>query len=347
MGECTQHIYEARLQGMRKSFDTNTEGQIIKPFRTGDTIRIGNVEVQPYHVDHSIPAAYGFLIHCSECSIVYSGDFRRHGTRPDLTQDFIDAVQKAGQPDVLLCEGTNIAKAELANEAEVHQKATTIISECKSLAIADFSETDFDRFRTMQSVAHANDRELVIEPRRMWVVHALNQCRELDAPSIAHDLSIRWFDAEKKRKSKYEKLLQEVDSPIDEFADRAVTAEDLHKTPRRYIVCSSFGSISTIQRIKPPESGIYLLSASEPFNEESEISFDKLLNWLALQGLAMYTVHCSGHVHPIHLFQTIEEISPKQLIPIHTEHPQLYKRFIHASGVRVKIPKQATPIHLG
>lgn len=346
MGECTQRIYEARLEGMRKSFDTDTEGQIIKPFRSGDTVRVGNVEIKPYHVDHSIPAAYGFLVHCSECSLVYSGDFRRHGTRPDLTQDFIDAVQQSGQPDVMLCEGTNIAKAELATEDEVHQKTTTILGNCKSLAIADFSETDFDRFRTMQSAAQANDRELVLEPRRMWVLHALNQCRELDTPSIAHDLSFHWFDAEKKRTSKYEKLLQEAYPPINELADRAVTAKDLHKTPHRYVVSTSFGSISTIQRIKPPKSGIYLLSASEPFNEESEISFDKLLNWLALQGLAMYTVHCSGHVHPIHLFQTIEEMAPKQLIPIHTEHPELFKRFIHASGVRVNVPKPAFPITL-
>jgi len=347
MGECTQRIYEARLMGMRKSFDTDTEGQIIKPFRTGDTVRVGNVEIHPYHVDHSIPAAYGFLIHCSECSIIYSGDFRRHGTRPDLTQDFIDAVQQSGQPDIMLCEGTNIAKAELATEDEVHQKTTTIIGECKSLAIADFSETDFDRFRTLQSAAQANDRELVLEPRRMWVLHALNQCCELDTPNIAHDFNLRWFDAEKKRTSKYEKLLQEAHPPINELDDRAVTAKDLHKTPRRFVVCSSFGSISAIQHIKPPKSGIYLLSASEPFNEESEIGFDKLLNWLALQGLAMYTVHCSGHVHPIHLFQTIEEIAPKQLIPIHTEHPELFKKFIHASGVQVKVPKPAIPVALG
>ncbi|MFX0167981.1 MAG: MBL fold metallo-hydrolase [Candidatus Hodarchaeota archaeon] len=346
MGECTQRVYEARLQGIRKSFDTDTEGQQIKPFRTGDKIRIGNVEIHPFHVDHSIPAAYGFLIHCAEASIVYSGDFRRHGTRPDLTQDFVDAVQQAGSPDVMLCEGTNIAKAEMANEEEVHQKVTAIISECRSLAIADFSETDFDRFRTMQSAAHTNNRELVIESRRMWVLHALNQCRELDSPSIAKDSTIHWFDAEKKRTSKYETLLTEADPPINEFDERAVTAEDLRQNPQRYLVSSSFGSISTIQRIKPPESGIYLLSASEPFNEESEISFDKLLNWLALQGLAMFTVHCSGHAHPIHLFKTVEEMAPKQLIPIHTEHPELFKKFIRTIGVHVKVPKPGIPISL-
>ncbi len=344
MGECTRTLFEARLQGLRKVFDTNIEGQTINTFRTGDRVKIGGVEVQPIHVDHSIPAAYGFIIHCSEITLVYTGDFRRHGTLPQLTEDFVQAVQDAGPPDVVLSEGTNIAKAELANEQEVLEKATTIIKGCKSLTIADFSEPDFDRFRTMQSAAKANDRELVVEPRRMWILHAINQCRALHTPNIAKDPEIRWFNGEKKRLSKHEKLLQEADPPIKEYADRGVTAADLHKHPKRFIFCSSFGSISAIQRVKPPESGIYLLSASEPFNEESEISFDKLLNWLALSGLAMYSAHCSGHVHPLQLCQTLEEIQPKLVIPIHTEAPKLFQKFIKTTGIPVQVPKQGVSL---
>jgi ribonuclease J len=344
MGECTRIIFEARLQGSRKTFDTDIEGQTIRTFRTGDRIKIGNVEVKPIHVDHSIPAAYGFIIHCSEATIVYTGDFRRHGTAPQLTEDFVEAVQKAGIPDVVLSEGTNIAKAELSSEQEVLEKSTTIIHGCKSLAIADFSEPDFDRFRTMKSAAQKNERELVIEPRRMWILNAINKCRGLKTPSIAIDDSIRLFDGEKKRRSKHEKLLNEVDPPIKRLVERSVKVKDIQKNPKRYVFCSSFASISAIQRVKPPESGIYLLSASEPFNEESEISFEKLLNWLALSGLAMYSAHCSGHIHPLQLCQTLEEIQPKQVVPIHTEAPDLFQKFIKASRIPVQIPKQGVSL---
>ena len=37
----------------------------IKEFRTGDKFKVGDLEVEPIHVDHSVPAAYGFIIYTS------------------------------------------------------------------------------------------------------------------------------------------------------------------------------------------------------------------------------------------------------------------------------------------
>ena len=41
-------------------------------FRTGHKIKIGNLTIEPIAVDHSIPAAYGFIIHTSERVVVYT-----------------------------------------------------------------------------------------------------------------------------------------------------------------------------------------------------------------------------------------------------------------------------------
>jgi hypothetical protein len=180
----------------------------------------------------------------------------------------------------------------------------------------------------------------------MWILYAINQCRDLQTPSVVDNSQIRWFDSEKKRISKYERLLREAEPEVKDIEGRAVTAKKLHKHPQRFVFCSSFGSISAIQRIKPPASGIYILSASEPFNEESEISFDKLLNWLALSGLAMYTAHCSGHAHPIDIRQTLEEMQARLVIPIHTEEPELFQKFVKTSGLSFQIPKQGLKIKI-
>jgi ribonuclease J len=343
LGECTRRIFEARLQGARKHFGTNIEGQEFRTFKTGEKFRVGGVEVEPVHVDHSIPAAYGFIIHCSQATLVYTGDFRRHGARPQLTQDFVDAVKRAGCPDIILSEGTNFTRAEVSTEEEVQRKATGIVQGCRTLVLVDFSEMDFDRFGTMRQVAEDCNRELVIEPRRMWILQAINQCSGLAEPNVATDASIRLFDAERTRLSTHERLLRGARSKLPKLEERTVTPADIHAAPQRFLFSTSFGSISTIQRLKPLASGIYLLSASEPFNEESKISFDKLQNWLELSGLAMYSAHCSGHIHPLELRQTLEDLKPKAVLAIHTEKPLLFKRFIEPSGISVRIPEQGVP----
>jgi ribonuclease J len=66
----------------------------INTFRTGDKIRIGSLEVEPLHVDHSVPGAYGFIIYTSEGPIGYTGDIRLHGTRSDMSREFIEKAKK-------------------------------------------------------------------------------------------------------------------------------------------------------------------------------------------------------------------------------------------------------------
>jgi ribonuclease J len=62
-------------------------------FRTGCKIEIDNLTVKPIHVDHSILGAYGFLIHSSCGTIVYFGDFRDHGAKPEMTREFVTLLQ--------------------------------------------------------------------------------------------------------------------------------------------------------------------------------------------------------------------------------------------------------------
>src|SRR3972149_755176 len=61
----------------------------INTFKSGKKFKIGSLEVLPIHVDHSVPGAYGFIIYTSEGPVVYTGDLRRHGKKPEMTEEFI------------------------------------------------------------------------------------------------------------------------------------------------------------------------------------------------------------------------------------------------------------------
>ena len=83
-----------------ESLDTTARAPFLKlgphayeTFRSGQAQTVDGVEVEPIHVDHSAPAAYGYLVHTSEGTIAYTGDLRHHGPMKVLTEDFIAAAQ--------------------------------------------------------------------------------------------------------------------------------------------------------------------------------------------------------------------------------------------------------------
>ena len=64
-GECTKIIIDA----MQESGRIDLGEHEFQPFRTGKRVKVGGLTVEPVHVDHSVPGAYGFIIHTSEGSI--------------------------------------------------------------------------------------------------------------------------------------------------------------------------------------------------------------------------------------------------------------------------------------
>ncbi|TMI24399.1 MBL fold metallo-hydrolase [Candidatus Bathyarchaeota archaeon] len=125
-GETTRIILEALSEVRQTNFENNLEGISFKTFRTGDKVGFGSLTLEPVHVDHSVPGAYGFVIHTSEGSVAYSGDFRSHGPRADMTEDFAQKAGAAG-PTLFLCEGTNLVRGDLRTEEEVLQKADHVV----------------------------------------------------------------------------------------------------------------------------------------------------------------------------------------------------------------------------
>lgn len=63
------------------------------------------MEIEPIHVEHLVLGAYGFIIHTSEGPVVYTGDIILHGSKPEMTSEFIEKAKKS-KPVALITEGT-------------------------------------------------------------------------------------------------------------------------------------------------------------------------------------------------------------------------------------------------
>jgi ribonuclease J len=59
-----------------------------------------------------------------------------------------------------------------------------------------------------------------------------------------------------------------------------------------------------------------------------EIDFERMSNWLNHLGLPQYYIHVSGHIMPAQLRDAIERIGCAKLYPIHTEHPNLFSKYV-------------------
>ncbi|MHA1932780.1 MAG: MBL fold metallo-hydrolase, partial [Promethearchaeota archaeon] len=76
VGVVSKRIIKAASLCTPPKFENFLHGLNWIRFRTGNIINIKGLEIYPVHVDHSIPAAYGFIICTSAGIMVYSGDFR-------------------------------------------------------------------------------------------------------------------------------------------------------------------------------------------------------------------------------------------------------------------------------
>ncbi len=101
----------------------------------------------------------------------------------------------------------------------------------------------------------------------------------------------------------------------------------------------NFWYFNNLVDLNPENNSTYIHSLSEPFNEEMEISFERMKNWLDYFNLGFYQAHCSGHAPASDLKQLIEEINPKKLYPVHTEHPEMFKD-IAPREIEINIPKK-------
>ncbi len=112
-----------------------------------------------------------------------------------------------------------------------------------------------------------------------------------------------------------------------EFVGRHNTwnAQEIARNESKVLCAMGFYSFTALIDMKPEPGATYIHSASEPYNEEQEISQERINAWMDHFGINKFQCHCSGHARSKDLLQIVDEINARTLYPIHTEHPEIYK----------------------
>lgn len=331
-GETTQIILQALSEIRRSDLEFDIEGLNFKSFRTDDRVSVGDLEIVPVHVDHSVPGAYGFVVHTSSGAVVYTGDFRHHGAKREMTDDFVDRAREA-EPVAVVTEATNMTGASVSSETEVESKLDDIVGQSDGIVLAEFAYADIDRFGSFFKVAKKNRRCLAISLKQAYLLNALRADKGLHLPDL-NDENILIFRRSKATEYKWERQIS------NEYGDKVKDAFDLSKQQCKVVLALSFHDLEELVDLRPEAGSCYVLSASEPFNEEMEIDFERLVNWLGHYGLPQYHVHVSGHIMPLQLKSLLKEIDAASVYPVHTENAGLFGKFMRDIRGKVICPEK-------
>ncbi|HLE47914.1 MAG TPA: MBL fold metallo-hydrolase RNA specificity domain-containing protein [Candidatus Thermoplasmatota archaeon] len=312
----------------------------------------GGVVAHAFTVDHSVLGSTGFILESPQGPIAYSGDLRAHGEQAAGTRTFLQSL-KSRRPWILLMEGTQVRgpshrqdEYEPAGEEEVEANSLRVVDEYKGrMVIADFAPRNIERLKAFLRIARRTGRKLVILPKDAYLLYGMNAA---DPTVPVPDSDMLVLDPPAGTEAGWEAHV------LSAFGEHVIHLKDVRARPGEMILCLSYFDIKHLLDVDP-QDGCYIFSSSEAHSEEQEIDMERLYNWLSLfklKPVGFHMVpfegkrrrlravfergfHASGHMPGDEILDWVHQIQPEHLLPVHTEHSDLFAKRFAGTGVHV------------
>lgn len=325
----------------------------------------GEIEFEAIPVDHSVYGATAYVFDLGGKKLCYTGDFRMHGWRPDVSAAFRDRLRELA-PDYLVIEGTNV-DSKKGNDTEVQQRASeedvyrnclrAVRDAAGDMVIADFGARNIERLLIFLKIAGETGRRLAVTAKDLFLLHAMSHA-DVDVKSALNDPNLFVYGKTKGRIEAWERVMRDL------YGDKFVFATDVKTSLPDYIMAFSFWDIGELLSIEP-RGGIYIYSTCEAFSEEMEIDVWRLGNWLARFNIEPVGLrfkkpgstpgeceveyvtgyHASGHISSRELVDFVDHVKPGAVIPVHTENPSMFAELL-GRDVRIIKPAEGRSIEL-
>jgi ribonuclease J len=333
-------------------------------FRSGEVIKIKNLCIVPVHVDHSVPAAYGFIVYTSVGPIVYSGDFRYHGPMAKMTEDLLleatihgkfrnywqtnssppgikDLDTYLQQTRLLICEGTKINKGTVESEEFVEQNLDSIFTGTPfEYFLVKYERTDWDRFRTFANLAKKNEWNYILGERDAYYYYLFNKDENHETmrhPNIEDDqhlLILKWGDANFPWQIELRQALYKKGQ-----SKRLIDYADVPKLPTKFLMYITHLHDELRQLLETGlgnKRGMFISSSVDPYSELMYDNTEEISNKMIRFGIPTLKVHASGHANSADIINFIEHIDPAILVPIHTDNPDFFGKLFKNGKIEVK-----------
>lgn len=311
----------SRVTRKNSDFVHERNFEIMKP---NSRVKIGSLEIEMVPVDHSLPGACGFILYSDEGNLVYTGDIRFHGSNKDLSKNFVEKA-KSVKPRWMLSEGTRIDSDETDSEQGVKERITGLIKKANGLVFVEHPIRDLDRVNTIFESAKENKRKFVVNLKLAYLIDTLGSLCPFTLDDVLILVPKKSWGLICKEGADCSQVEQDYATWERNYINRknSITYKELCKDPAKYVVSMSMWEINQLTDIKP-ENAIWIKSSCEPFCDEMELDEERKKNWLKHFDIQEFFAHASGHASGNEIREMIKSINPRELIPIHTEHPELF-----------------------
>ncbi|MGI8435687.1 MAG: MBL fold metallo-hydrolase [Chthoniobacterales bacterium] len=268
--------------------------------------QVGDLTVTAYPVDHSAYGAVAFLIENGGRRVFYTGDLRFHGRKSGMSQRIVGELRE--RIDLLVTEGTNVGRMQsgLQSETTVEKTAAALSRSHSSLVAVSFSPQNLDRFVSFFRAALESSRTFVCDHYMAAVLHMVNR-PSFPEPKPKSDLRV-YFPKRRKIIEKFEKHSRTA----------AITMDEVLGAPHKFMMLVRPTMLASDFGGRIPEKTLLLYGMWSGYRTKKE--------WLAAEALlttrqgAIQACHASGHAHPDQLFDFINALAPRKVLPVHTSH---------------------------
>lgn len=267
-------------------------------------IRVGNITVTPFMIDHSAFDAYMLLIEAEGLRILHTGDFRLHSFRGPKT---IPMLRKyVGQVDWLICEGTMLSRdgESVKSERELQLEERRLMEQNPRVFVL-CSSMNIDRIAAFIK-AKPDQRPTVCDGYQRDVLRCVEK-----------------FHGDKTSLYRFGKLHCDADK---------IMRDPQENQSFLMFIRANFWSQKMLEEFK---DGLIVYSMwngylSGKSKNQQLLDLLKDRNWVSL--------HTSGHATPDDLQKVGMAVDPRKgIIPIHSETPERLKELFPDHNVVLPI----------
>ncbi len=273
----------------------------------GQTIKLGEFNVEFIRTSHSIPDSCAIAIHTELGVIFHTGDFKIDYTPIDGQIIDLHRIAELGQQGVLvmMAESTNVERpGATMSEKSVGETFESIFRNTKQRIIVATFASNVHRVQQVLNAAYKYDRKVVVSGRSM--VNVMSVASELGALDVIDGLIIDVSEMDKYED--HELLILTTGSQGESMAALSRMASSEHK------------------KLDIQNGDLVVFSATPiPGNEKS---VTRVINQLFEKGAeviyeSLADVHVSGHACQEELKLMHILAKPKYFIPVHGEYRHL------------------------